>query len=129
MLLPWRDLAVGQNHISVGVPNALVTIDGGLLGQLALKSPLPIAATTANISDKNQSPGPAITTAEVEQFATEAGLEIAYCVDGGVSPLAQHLTIVDCTAHDSKITRHGVIHERAVKAALAGALSTDVSGS
>lgn len=129
LILPWRDLDVGQNHMSVGVPNALVTVDDGPLGLLALKSPVPIATASANISDKTRSPGPAITTAGVEQFAIEADLEIAYCVDGGVCPLAQHLTIVDCTAHDSNISRHGVIHERAVRAALAAALLTEASGS
>jgi L-threonylcarbamoyladenylate synthase len=121
MILRWRDLGVGRQHAPAGVPDALVTVDPGTLGQLALRSPVPIAATTANISHNTgtDSAGPAITTAEVQHFVAEAGINIAYCVDGGICPLAHHLTIVDCTATEAKIIRSGVVHERAVKAALA----------
>jgi len=71
---------------------------------------VPIAATTANISDATStaSAGPAITPAEVQQFVTEAQLDIAYCIDGGTCPLANHMTIVDCSA-DATIVRDGVV--------------------
>ncbi len=121
MILPWRDIDVGHEHEPVGVPNALVTLDTGPLGELALRSSVPIAATTANISDPANTAalGPAITTAAVQQFVTEAGIDIAYCVDGGVCPLANHLTVVDCTSTEVVLVRSGAIHERAIHAALA----------
>jgi len=121
MILRWRDERAGRLHEPVGVPNALVTMDPGVLGELALRSPVPIAATTANVSDpaNTDSAGPAITTAEVEQFVSDAGIEVAYCIDGGVCPLAQHLTIVDCTAAEARLVRSGVVHARAVNAVIA----------
>lgn len=120
MILPWRDTDHGHQHESVGAPNALVTMDPGPLGDLALRSPVPIAATTANISvpRDTDSPGPAITTAEVQQFSAEAELDIAYCVDGGICPLGNHLTIVDCTGDLPHLVRPGLVHERAVIAAV-----------
>lgn len=119
MILPWRDINSGYE--TVGVPNALVTLDGGSLGQLALRSSVPIAASTVNISDPAQTAamGPAITVAEVQDFVTETGIEIAYCVDGGICHLANHLTVVDCTATEAVLIRSGAVHERAIYAALA----------
>lgn len=120
LILAWRDLRVAEQHTAVGMPHALVTMDPGPLGALAALSPAPIAATTANISKiaDTTAAGPAITIAEVKRFAIEAGLDIAYCVDGGICPLAQHLTIIDCTTPEAQITRSGVVHERAINAAL-----------
>jgi len=128
MILPWRDIDLGRQHEAVGLPNALVTLDPGPLGELALRSPVPIAATTVNVSDpaNTDAAGPAITTAEVQQFLAEAGVDVAYCVDGGICPLAQHLTVVDCTGPGPRLIRSGVVHERAIKAAVAAA-AQDVS--
>lgn len=122
LILPWRDSIVGQQHASVGAPHALVTMDPGPMGELARRSPVPVAATTANLSEvpSPEAPGPAITTAEVRKFAESSGIDIAYCVEGGIAPLAQHLTIVDCTATPAQIVRSGVVHERAIRAAIAG---------
>ncbi|PMR62074.1 translation factor Sua5 [Verrucosispora sp. ts21] len=119
MILRWRDSEFAEQHQPVGVPNALVTLDPGLLGQLAGRSRVPIAATTANLSDPTKTLGPAITAAEVEGFVAESELSVAYCIDGGISPLGNHLTIVDCTEPQAKITRSGVVHDRAVNAAIA----------
>jgi L-threonylcarbamoyladenylate synthase len=121
MILRWRDSDVGQMHASVGTPNALVTMDPALLGELARRSSVPVAATTANVSDaaRTDAAGPAITTAEVERFVAETGTEVTYCVDGGICPLANHLTIVDGTGPDARIVRSGVVHDRAVHAAIA----------
>lgn len=121
MILPWRDSECAEQHQPVGVPNALVTLDPGLLGQLAGRSRVPIAATTANLSDPSKTLGPAITAAEVEGFVAESELSVAYCIDGGISPLANHLTVVDCTEPQAKITRSGIVHDRAVNAAIAAA--------
>ncbi|WP_080678089.1 L-threonylcarbamoyladenylate synthase [Salinispora pacifica] len=121
MILRWRDSEYAEQHLSVGVPNALVTLDSGLLGQLARRSRVPIVATTANLSDPSKAFGPAITAAEVERFVAESEISIAYCIDGGISPLVNHLTIVDCTEMQAKITRSGVVHDRAVNAAIAAA--------
>lgn len=127
MILRWRNLDVAHQHEPVGVPNALVTMDPGPLGALARLSPVPIAATTANISDISvtASRGPAITVAEVEDFVAEAQLDVAYYLDGGTCPLAQHMTIVDCTG-DAKIIRSGVVHDRAVSVALGVTPKPDV---
>ena len=121
MILRWRDLGLGQQHEPVGVPNALVTMDPGPLGELARQSRVPIAATTANLSDiaNTDTAGPAITTAEVQRFVAEAGIDAAYCVNGGISPLAHHLTVVDCTATEAKLVRSGVVYERAISPAVA----------
>ncbi|GIJ30800.1 hypothetical protein Vqi01_59620 [Micromonospora qiuiae] len=119
MILRWRNSEHAQQHQSVGVPNALVTLDSGTLGQLARKSRVPIAATTANRSDPTNTLGPAITAAEVESFVSESQTSVAYCIDGGISPLANHLTIVDCTETQATITRPGVVHHRAINAAIA----------
>lgn len=126
MILPWRNQELGYAHASVGVPNALVMMDPGPLGELARRSKVPIAATTANVSDPSNTAavGPAITAAEVQQFVAEAAVDAAYCVDGGVSPLAQHLTIVDCTGTAPMLIRAGVIHERAVQAAITTRVAT-----
>lgn len=54
---------------------------------------------------------------EGQLFVAEAGIEVAYCVDGGVCPL--HLTVIDCTSSEAVLVRSGVVHERAIKEALA----------
>ncbi|MFC4148595.1 L-threonylcarbamoyladenylate synthase [Micromonospora mangrovi] len=119
MILRWRDSEHAQQLQPVGVPNALVTLDSGLLGQLARQSRVPVAATTANLSDPANTLGPAITAVEVESFVAESEISVAYCIDGGVSPLANHLTIVDCAEMQARITRSGVVHDRAINAAIA----------
>lgn len=119
LVLPWRDRALGERHRAVGTTHALVTSDPGVLGELANRSRAPIAATTASISSSDTaSPGPAITTEEVRWFLDTTALQVAYCIEGGISPLAHHLTIVDCTGPHPEITRTGAIHERAIEAAL-----------
>lgn len=119
LVLPWREPSQGERHAAVGTPHALVISDPGVLGELANRSRAPIAATTLSISGANTAgPGPAITTAEVHRFTQTTGLDVAYCIEGGISPLAHHLTIVDCTAPRAKLVRSGVVHERAVEAAL-----------
>lgn len=124
LVLPWRDESVGYQHAAVGVPNALVTHDSGVLGDLAARSRVPIAATTVNISNGGTyETGPAISTGEVARFAAESGVDIAYCVDGGVSPFANHLTIVDCTTTTAKLIRPGLIHERAINMVIKGNVS------
>lgn len=121
MILPWRDPTVGKQHQAVGAPHALVTHAPDVLGELAAKSQVPIAATTVNISGDGSADdgGPAITVTEVERFIELTGVEVAYCVDGGICPVANHLTIIDCTTESAKLTRSGVIHDRAIGAALA----------
>lgn len=120
MILPWRDPSVGDCHRAVGAANALVTYAPGVLGELAARCHVPIAATTVNISgDGGQNdPGPAITTAEVSRFIEATGVEVAYCIDGGTCPIANHLTIVDCTTSEGRLIRSGIIHDRAIMAAM-----------
>lgn len=120
MILPWRDPATGEKHPAVGATNALVTCGRGVLGDIAQQSAVPIAATTVNLSGDGglDDPGPAISVAEVEHFAEMTGMTIAYCLTGGVSPYANHLTIVDCTNPESAVTRPGLVHPRAIAAVL-----------
>jgi L-threonylcarbamoyladenylate synthase len=123
MLLPWREEELGSAHPPVGVPNALVVHEAGVLGELARISSVPIGATTINISGPPNAPGPgpAITLAEVRRFSDEHDLAISYAVDDGICPTASHLTIVDCTLPEPQIIRPGIVHDRAVAAALATA--------
>ena len=113
--LPWRDPQDGQRHAAVGTPHALVTSDPGVLGDMANRSPVPLAATTVSFSGAPaQEDGPAITPGQVQRFVDTAGIAVAYCIDGGVTPLAHHLTIIDCASPRARLIRHGVIHDRAV---------------
>lgn len=124
LILPWRNSAVGQQHASVGTPHALVTKDPGVLGALAAAATVPIAATTASDSNRPpEDPGPAIAPDGVQRFAERAGLDLAYCIDGGICPQADHLTVIDCTAETPTTVRSGLVHDRAIHTALAG-LST-----
>jgi L-threonylcarbamoyladenylate synthase len=120
MILPWRDHAAGERHAAVGTPNALVTCDPGVLGTLAATCSVPIAATTVNVSGDSGATGagPAVSVREVRAFADKTGTKIAFCIDGGTCPLANHMTIVDCTTDQATITRVGVVHERAILDAL-----------
>ena len=126
LILRWRDAAVGQRHAAVGTPNALVTCDPGVLGQLVRRSHVPVAATTVNVSNSLSEYGtsPAITLAEVEQFAAETGTDIAYAINGGICPLANHLTIIDCTGPEPTTTRAGVVHNRSVAVVLGPSVLT-----
>lgn len=120
MLLRWRDTSHGDDHAAVGSPAALVTQAPGTLGALSTRARVPIAATTVNVSGTmDEGPVPAITVGEVRRFLTESGIGDATVIDGGICPTANHLTIVDCTEHRPRIVRHGVVHERAIAAALA----------
>jgi L-threonylcarbamoyladenylate synthase len=119
LLLPWRDPGQAARYPAVGSP-ALVTRPSGVLGALAAAAQIPIAATTANISGDAgpQDRGPAITLAEVEEFLTESSLTAAIAIDGGVCPAANHMTIIDCSREDAILVRAGMVHQRALTAAL-----------
>jgi L-threonylcarbamoyladenylate synthase len=118
--LPWRDEQTAHQHEPVGTP-ALVTHAPGPLGHLAQSANVPIAATTVNISGDASldAPGPAITTTEVNDFLNLTGIAVSVILDGGICPAANHLTIVDCSATDARLDRPGLVHERAIAAALA----------
>lgn len=120
MILPWRSTSFGEEHPAVGVPNALVTCAPGVLGELAARAQVPIAATTVNVSGDGgpDDAGPAITLAEVTRFSEMTQVDIAICIDGGICPAAHHLTIVDCTMAEARIVRSGVVHDRAINAAM-----------
>jgi L-threonylcarbamoyladenylate synthase len=123
LLLPWRDPQDAAKYSAVGSP-ALTTNAPGILGELAIAARMPIAATTANISG-NGGPddrGPAVTIHEVEDFLADSGIKVAAAIDGGICPTANHMTIVDCFTDESKLTRTGLIHQRAVAAAIGRSL-------
>jgi len=125
LLLPWRNPDDTQHHSPVGSP-ALVTHAPGTLGTLAARTRVPIAATTVNISGDAgiDAPGPAITYDEVNAFLSLTGLKPAVTLDGGVSPAANHLTIVDCSKPHAQLVRAGLVHERSLNAAIGRDLTT-----
>ncbi|WP_424892251.1 L-threonylcarbamoyladenylate synthase [Streptomyces sp. XH2] len=116
--LPWQ-----PGHAvpaGIGAP-ALVGCPDGVLGHLADTTGAPLAASAVSISPPHASPDdhPALTTGDVAAFNTRTGAGIAAVIDGGICPLAQHMTIVDCTANGSaRVHRHGTVHPRAIDAAL-----------
>jgi L-threonylcarbamoyladenylate synthase len=120
MTLRWREPATGSTHQSVGNPDALVTCAPGVLGELAATAKVPVAATSANVSGESAIGGtpPAITVREVEQFVQTSGVDVAFCVDGGTCPAAEHLTVVDCTTDNVQLVRPGLVHARALSAVL-----------
>lgn len=119
LLLPWRDEHATARYPSVGAP-ALVTQSSDALGKLAEMAAVPVAATTVNVSvDAHlDAPGPAITVDEVDAFLKLSNVSVSVVVDGGVCPAANHLTIVDCATPEARLVRAGLVHERAVSAAL-----------
>ncbi|WAL75108.1 Sua5/YciO/YrdC/YwlC family protein [Kitasatospora sp. YST-16] len=119
MLLPWRSTEIGEHHPAVGSP-ALTTLSSGPLGALAAAVRTLVAATTVNISGDagTDAPGPAITAKEVRGFLEFTGVRVTVLLDGGVSPAAHHLTIVDCSAPAARLVRPGLVHERALAAVL-----------
>ena len=118
--LIWRNPEEGSAYPSVGESDALVGHEAGVLGELARLAAVPLAATTANISAAPGAAGPepAITVGEVAAFVSESGMDVAVVVDGGVCPVARHLTVVDCTGPHAVLARSGVVDDRAVTAAL-----------
>ncbi|MFJ2186707.1 L-threonylcarbamoyladenylate synthase [Kitasatospora sp. NPDC087861] len=124
MLLPWRSTEADAQHPAVGSP-ALTTNSSGPLGALAVAAGTPVAATTVNISGDAgvDAPGPAITFGEVQGFLDFSSVKASVILDGGVSPAAHHLTIVDCSTPVARLVRAGLVHERAVSAVLGRQMS------
>ncbi|HEX3732028.1 MAG TPA: Sua5/YciO/YrdC/YwlC family protein [Mycobacteriales bacterium] len=120
LLLPWKNPRMGERHTAVGNPNALITSDPGPLGALATATGRPLAATTVNISSPTTAAefGPAITLEQVKEFLDISKMEIAAAIDGGICPAANHLTIIDCITDKPSTLRSGLVHTRAVNAAL-----------
>jgi L-threonylcarbamoyladenylate synthase len=123
LLLSWRDPAEGLRYSAVGAPEALVTVAPGVLGELAQLASCPVAATSANISGTTLR-RPSITLAEVQGFIAETGAEVPVVVDGGICPTANHVTIVRCGNDRTELVRDGIVHTRAIRAALGRELST-----
>ncbi|MFE1272152.1 hypothetical protein [Streptomyces sp. NPDC058758] len=78
-----------------------------------------LAATIVNVSGDGgpDDRGPAITPTEVGEFLTDTGLD-ALVMGGSICPAAHHLTIVDCTSPDTRLVRTGLVHPRAINAAI-----------
>jgi len=117
--LPWRDPADEARYPFVGSP-ALVTREDGVLGQMAAAAGIPLAATSANISGDGGpgDRGPSVSLADVEAFLAESRLDVALTLDGGICPADNHMTIVDCSDEEPVLARPGLIHRRALAAAL-----------
>lgn len=123
LMLSWKDVALGRSFEAVGSEVALVGHAPGIMGLLAAQTQALIASTSANLSmhpdDRNF--GPSITLAEVLDFAKESNLNVDVIIDGGVCPQFAHTTVVDCSdrVQRAKIVREGIVHRRAIDAALA----------
>nr|WSX78548.1 Sua5/YciO/YrdC/YwlC family protein [Streptomyces sp. NBC_00899] len=119
LLLPWRDEQTSARYTAVGAP-ALVTRSSDALGKLAEAAAVPVAATTVNVSGDAHvdAPGPSITIDEVQSFLKLTEVPVSVVLDGGVCPAADHLAIVDCVTPEARLVRAGLVHERALAAAL-----------
>ncbi|GAA4917261.1 L-threonylcarbamoyladenylate synthase [Streptomonospora salina] len=119
LLLPWRHPEDAAQHTAVGSPG-LATVASGVLGELAARTAVPVAATTANISGDAgpEDRGPAVTLDEVHDFLAASGVTAPVIVDGGICPAANHMTIVDCFTAEARVVRTGLVHQRALAAAL-----------
>jgi L-threonylcarbamoyladenylate synthase len=97
-----------------------VTREDGVLGQLAVTAGFPLAATSANISGDAgpDDRGPSVSPADVEAFLAESRLDVALTLDGGICPADNHMTIVDFSTGEPVLTRPGLVHRRALSAAL-----------
>jgi L-threonylcarbamoyladenylate synthase len=117
--LPWRDPGHEARYPFVGSP-ALVTREDGVLGQLAATAGFPLAATSANISGDAgpDDRGPSVSPADVEAFLAQSRLDVALTLDGGICPADNHMTIIDFPAGEAILTRPGLVHRRALSAAL-----------
>ena len=54
---------------------------------------------------------------EVKRIVTKTGMPVAAVCDGGISPLFNHMTIVDGTAPTVRIERAGLVQPKALRAA------------
>lgn len=119
LLLPWRDEQTSAQYMAVGAP-ALVTRSSDTLGKLAEVAAVPVAATTVNVSGDAHvdASGPSITIDEVQDFLKLTDVPVSVVLDGGVCPAANHLAIVDCVTPEARLVRAGLVHQRALSAAL-----------
>jgi L-threonylcarbamoyladenylate synthase len=51
-------------------------------------------------------------------FLAASGINVAAVIDAGICPAANHMTVVDCFTDGAKLVRTGLVHQRAVVAAL-----------
>jgi L-threonylcarbamoyladenylate synthase len=120
--LRWSSAEMGLAHSAVGPEVALVGHTSDLMGALAQRASVLLAATSANVSGEPTTfgDGPAITVDEVLTFARETGTELAAVVDNGICPQFTHMTIVNCSGVNgsANIVREGMVHSRALAAAL-----------
>ncbi|KAB7835774.1 L-threonylcarbamoyladenylate synthase [Streptomyces mobaraensis] len=116
--LPWQP---GHNApAGIGAP-ALVSCPDKTLGHLVQDARVPLAASAVSISPPHAGTDdhPALTIADVAAFNTRTCAGITAVIDGGICPLAQHMTIVDCPIDAAaRMHRPGTVHPRAVAAAL-----------
>jgi L-threonylcarbamoyladenylate synthase len=119
LLLRWSDATLGSRYSAVGSPVALVNNSSGLIGELSRRAGVLIAATSANVSSPGTTGiGPAISINQVVEFVRESALRVRGVVDGGICAQFNHLTIVDCSTPLAALRREGVVHQRALSAAV-----------
>lgn len=119
LLLPWAPVGRGGPWW-LGTATAMVTRDPWLLGELAAstRNPPAVAVVSRSDADDPAERQPALTPAEVERFIARSAIPVATVVDGGVCPLGQGLTVVDCSSSTPQIVREGAVHPRAINAVL-----------
>lgn len=59
-----------------------------------------------------------MTLDEAHDFLAASGITVPVIVDGGICPAANHMTIVDCFTAEARLVRTGIVHQRALAAAL-----------
>jgi len=116
--LRWRSPADG--FPAVGVPVGLVGLTSGRLGELAAELGAPLVSTSVNFSGTPAEGGtqPRFAFEQVLDMlnAHSDAASVAIAVDGGVCPLVEATTVVDCTEADrSALERPGTVHVDALR--------------
>lgn len=106
---------------SVGAPIGLVTVAPGLLGDLAATLGRPLVSTSVNFSGSPASGGTQPSFAIDQALRTlraaesDSAVAVAVVVDGGVCPLVEATTVVDCSTPDRTwLERPGAVHADAL---------------
>jgi L-threonylcarbamoyladenylate synthase len=76
------------------------------------------AADTSAIGLAGDVGGGGAGSATARRDGSYSGLTAVAAIDGGVCPAASHMTIIDCSGKDASLVRAGMVHQRAIAAAL-----------
>lgn len=116
--LRWR--TPGDGFPAVGTPVGLVTVSSGHLGRLAAELGAPLVSTSVNFSGTPAEGGtqPRFAFEQVIEMLTThpEAASVAIAVDGGICPLVEATTIVDCSGPNGPVLeRPGTVHLDALR--------------